>query len=133
MNIMTKDRKVYMCTQSSNYWPNSIPSLLHRKSIASFILYPYRSLITGARYVQIFFYYIMQGEQLTCLHFLSGRVKLIVTSERLNIHKNMLPPVESQVIFLSKETPIVSVDLRTVELHESKQNGVKIEVEQMMG
>jgi ABC-type amino acid transport system permease subunit len=75
----------------------------------------------------------MQGEQLTCLHFLSGRVKLIVTSERLNIYKNMLPPVESQVIFLSKETPIVSVDLRTVELHESKQNGVKIEVEQMMG
>ena len=75
----------------------------------------------------------MQGEQLTCLHFLSGRVKLIVTSERLNIYKNMLPPVESQVIFLSKETPIVSVGLRTVELHESKQNGVKIEVEQMMG
>ena len=36
-----------------------------------------------------FFYYyiIQQGEDLTCLHFLSGRVKLIVTSERLNIHK----------------------------------------------
>jgi hypothetical protein len=66
-------------------------------------------------------------------NFLSGRVKLIVTSERLNIYKKMLPPVESQVIFLSKETPIVSVGLRTVELHESKQNGVKIEVEQMMG
>ena len=45
----------------------------------------------------------------------------------------MFPPVESQVIFLSKETPIVSVGVRTVELHESKQNGVKIEVEQMMG
>ena len=99
MNIMTKDRKVYMCTQSSNYSPNSIPSLLDRKSIASFILYPYRSLITGARCVRFFFYYIMQGEQLTCLHFLSGRVKLIVTSERLNIHKKMLPPIESQVIF----------------------------------
>ena len=32
----------------------------------------------------------------------------------------MFPPVESQVIFLSKETPIVSVGL------EPKQNGVKI-------
>ena len=32
-------------------------------------------------------YIIQQGEELTCLHFLSGRVKLIVTSERLNICK----------------------------------------------
>ena len=39
----------------------------------------------------------------------------------------MFPPVESQVIFLSKETPIVSVGLRTAEVsHEPKQNGVKI-------
>ena len=77
-----------MCTQSSNYSPSSIPRLLDRKSIASFILYPYRSLITGARCVRIFFYYIIQqGEELICLHFLSGRVKLIVTSERLNIYK----------------------------------------------
>ena len=45
----------------------------------------------------------------------------------------MFPPVESQVIFLSKETTIVSVGLRTVELYESNQNDVKIEVEQMMG
>jgi len=84
---MTKDRNVYMCTQSSNYSPSSIPSLLDRKSIASFILYPYQSLITGARCVRILFYYRIQGEELTCLHFLSGRVKLIVPSERLNINK----------------------------------------------
>jgi hypothetical protein len=67
----------------------------------------------------------------------------------------MFSPVERQVIFLSKETPIVSVGLRTAEvsytnqnktreiggrtlncwgtLHESKQNGVKIEVGQMIG
>jgi hypothetical protein len=38
----------------------------------------------------------------------------------------MFSPVESQVIFLSKETPIISVGLRTAEVHEPKQNGVKI-------
>ena len=38
----------------------------------------------------------------------------------------MFPPVESQVIFLSKETPIVSVGLRTAEVSYTKQNGVKI-------
>jgi hypothetical protein len=32
-----RQRKVYMCTQSSNYSPSSIPSLLDGKSIASFI------------------------------------------------------------------------------------------------
>jgi hypothetical protein len=42
---MTKDKEKYMCTQSSNYSPSSIPSLLDGKSIVSFILYPYRSLI----------------------------------------------------------------------------------------
>jgi hypothetical protein len=40
-----RQRQVYMCTQSSNYSPISIPSLLDGKSIASFILYPYQSLI----------------------------------------------------------------------------------------
>ena len=39
----------------------------------------------------------------------------------------MFPPAESQVIFLSKETPIVSVDLRTAEVSFSTglhfQNG----------
>ena len=45
MNIMTKDKEKYICTQSSNYSPSSIPSLLDGKSIPSFILYPYRSLI----------------------------------------------------------------------------------------
>jgi hypothetical protein len=54
--------------------------------------------------------------------FLSRRVKLIVTSERLNIFKKMFPPVESQVIFLSKETPIVSVGLRTAEVSYTNQN-----------
>jgi hypothetical protein len=46
----------------------------------------------------------------------------------------MFSPVETQVIFLSKETTIVSVCLRTAggTLHESKQNGVKIEVGQMV-
>jgi hypothetical protein len=34
----------------------------------------------------------------------------------------MFPPVESQVIFLSKETPIVSVDLRTAEVSYTNQN-----------
>jgi hypothetical protein len=29
-----RQRKVYMCTQSSNYSPSSIPSLLDGKSIA---------------------------------------------------------------------------------------------------
>ena len=53
--------------------------------------------------------------------FLSRRVKLIVTSERLNILKKF-PPVESQVIFLSKETPIVSVGLRTAEVSYTNQN-----------
>ena len=33
----------------------------------------------------------------------------------------MFPPVESQVIFLSKETPIVSVGLRTAEVNGSSQ------------
>jgi hypothetical protein len=34
----------------------------------------------------------------------------------------MFPPVESQVIFLSKETPIVSVGLRTAEVSYTNQN-----------
>jgi hypothetical protein len=34
----------------------------------------------------------------------------------------MFPPVESQVIFLSKETPIVSVDLRTAEVSYTNQS-----------
>jgi hypothetical protein len=40
----------------------------------------------------------------------------------------MFPPVESQVIFISKETPIVSVGLRTAEVSYTNQNknGVKI-------
>jgi hypothetical protein len=40
----------------------------------------------------------------------------------------MFPSVESQVIFLSKETPIVSVGLRTAEVSYMNQNktGVKI-------
>jgi hypothetical protein len=46
----------------------------------------------------------------------------------------MFPPVESQVIFLSKEIPIVSVGLRTAEVPytNQKQNGLKIEVGQMV-
>ena len=32
-------------------------------------------------------YIILQGGELACFHFLSRRVKLIVTSERLNIFK----------------------------------------------
>ena len=40
----------------------------------------------------------------------------------------MFSPVESQVIFLSKETPDVSVGLRTAEVPymDKKKNGVKI-------
>jgi hypothetical protein len=34
----------------------------------------------------------------------------------------MFPPVESQVIFLSKETPIVSIGLRTAEVSYTNQN-----------
>jgi hypothetical protein len=34
----------------------------------------------------------------------------------------MFSPVESQVIFLSKETPIVSVGLRTAEVPYTNQN-----------
>ena len=37
----------------------------------------------------------------------------------------MFPPVESQVIFLSKETPIVSVGLRTAEVSYTNQNKTK--------
>jgi hypothetical protein len=53
-----RQRKVYMCTQSSNYSPSSIPSLLDGKSIASFILYPSRfstleSLVTGSSTPQV--------------------------------------------------------------------------------
>ena len=36
----------------------------------------------------------------------------------------MFPPVESQVIFLSKETPIVSVGLRTAEVSYTNQNNL---------
>jgi hypothetical protein len=70
----------------------------------------------------LFYYIIQQGEELAACIFLSGRVKLIVTSERLNIYKKMFQPVESQVIFLSKETPIVSVGLRTAEVSYTNQN-----------
>ena len=47
----------------------------------------------------------------------------------------MFPPVESQVIFLSKETPIVSVDLRTAEVSYTNQNKTawKSEVVQTLG
>jgi hypothetical protein len=39
----------------------------------------------------------------------------------------MFSPVESQVIFLYKETPIVTVGLRTAEVSYTNQNnGVKI-------
>ena len=68
------------------------------------------------------YYIIQQGEELTCLHFLSGRVKLIVTSERRNIYPNKISPVESQVIFLSKETPIVRVGHRNAEVPYTNQN-----------
>ena len=34
----------------------------------------------------------------------------------------MFSPVESQLIFLSRETPIVSVDLRTAEVPYTNQN-----------
>jgi hypothetical protein len=83
----------------------------------------------------LFYYIIQQGEELTACIFLSGRVKLIVTSERLNIYKKMFQPVESQVIFLSKETPIVSVGLRTAEVSYTNQNKTawKSEVVQMLG
>jgi hypothetical protein len=45
----------------------------------------------------------------------------------------MFSPVESQVIFLSKETPIVSVGLRTAEVSYTNQNKTawKSEVEIM--
>ena len=33
------------------------------------------------------YYIILQGGELACFHFLSRRVKLIVTTERLNIFK----------------------------------------------
>ena len=88
------------------------------------VYFPY--LPTGARCVRKKknkkYYIILQGGELTCFHFLSRRVKLIVTSERLNIFKKIFSPVESQVIFLSKETPIVSVGLRTAEVSYTNQN-----------
>jgi hypothetical protein len=34
----------------------------------------------------------------------------------------MFSPVESEVIFFSKETPIVSIDLRTAEVSYTNQN-----------
>ena len=37
----------------------------------------------------------------------------------------MFPPVESQVIFISKEIPIVSVGLRTAEVSYTNQNKTK--------
>jgi len=47
----------------------------------------------------------------------------------------MFSPVESQVIFLSKETPIVSVGLRNAEVPYMNQNKTawKSEVGQMLG
>jgi hypothetical protein len=47
----------------------------------------------------------------------------------------MFPPVESQVIFLSKETPIVSVGLRTAEVSYTNQykTAWKSEVVQTLG
>jgi hypothetical protein len=47
----------------------------------------------------------------------------------------MFPPVESQVIFLSKETPIVSVDLRNAEVSYTNQSKTawKSEVVQTLG
>ena len=41
----------------------------------------------------------------------------------------MFPPVESQVIFLSKETPIVSVGLRTAEVSYTNQNKTALKSE----
>ena len=55
----------------------------------------------------LFYYIIQQGEELTACIFLSGRVKLIVTSERLNIYKKMFPPVESQVFFFPKRPQLL--------------------------
>jgi hypothetical protein len=44
-------------------------------------------------------YIILQGGELTCFHFLSRRVKLIVTSERLNIFKKKISfPKRSQLL-----------------------------------
>ena len=113
MNIMTKDRKVYMCTLSSNYSPSSIQVFWIVKAL------PHLFYIHIARCVRIFFLLYNTRRR---TNFLSGRVKLIVTSEPLNIYKKMLPPIESQVIFLSKETPIVSVGLRTAEVPYTNQN-----------
>jgi ABC-type amino acid transport system permease subunit len=47
----------------------------------------------------------------------------------------MFPPVGSQVIVLSKETPIVSVGLRTAEVSYTNQNKTawKSEVVQTLG
>jgi hypothetical protein len=47
----------------------------------------------------------------------------------------MFPPVESQVIFLSKETPIVNVGFRTAEVSYTNQNKTawKSEVVQTLG
>jgi hypothetical protein len=47
----------------------------------------------------------------------------------------MFSPVESQVIFLFKETPIVSIGLRTAEVPYTNQNKTawKLEVGQMLG
>ena len=41
----------------------------------------------------------------------------------------MFSPVESQVIFLSKETPIVSVGLRTAEVSYTNQNKTALKSE----
>jgi hypothetical protein len=72
--------------------------------------------------------YEKKGRNSIACIFLSGRVKLIVTSELLNIY-------ESQVIFPSKETQIVSVDLRTAEVPYTNQSKTtwKSEVGQMLG
>ena len=45
----------------------------------------------------------------------------------------MFSPVESQVIFLSKETPIVSVGLRTAEVSYTNKTAWKSEVVQALG
>ena len=47
----------------------------------------------------------------------------------------MFPPVESQVIILSKEIPIVSVGLRTADVSYTNQNKTaqKSEIVQMLG
>jgi hypothetical protein len=74
------------------YWWNCWPSLFKLT---------FHNTNTGARCVRKKpkNYIILQGGELTCFHFLSRRVKLIVTSERLNIFKKKISfPKRSQLL-----------------------------------